>query len=144
MTDTLQGQCLCGTVRIAVAFHEGEVSACHCRMCQRWSGGVFFSLVAPADAVSVEGPVARYASSSFTDRVFCPTCGSHLWLRQTGDEAAEYELMPGLFDAAMGLPLDHESYSDRAPTWARFAGGHRRITAADYEAANPFVEGDAS
>lgn len=139
----MEGRCLCGAVTIRVATHGGDVGACHCGMCRRWSGGVFFSLHAPASAVTVEGEVRRYQSSPFAERAFCPACGSHLWFRETGSEDAEYELMPGLFAAARGLPLAGETYIDRAPAWAALAGEHPRRTRAAYEAGQPFVEGDA-
>ena len=79
MADTLTGHCLCGAVTIRVAGdHDPRVGACHCRMCQRWSGGLFLCFDAPAASVTVEGPVARYRSSPFAERAFCATCGSHL------------------------------------------------------------------
>ena len=55
--------------------------------------------------------VARFRSSGFAERAFCPVCGSHLWMRNTGADAEAYELMPGLFDAGFlagkAHPLGH-------------------------------------
>ncbi len=69
---SLTGQCLCGAVTIRVAGgHDPRPGACHCRMCQRWSGGLFLCFNADADGVKVEGPVTRYASSDFAERAFC-------------------------------------------------------------------------
>jgi hypothetical protein len=110
-------------------------------MCQRWSGGVFICFEAEADAVSIAGEVARYASSSFSERAFCPKCGSHLWMRDTDKADAAYDLMPGLFDAALGWDLRSEIYVDTA--MVPVAGDHPRATGAEYEAKNKFVEGDA-
>ncbi|MBK1690235.1 GFA family protein [Rubrivivax gelatinosus] len=138
----LTGRCLCGAVTITVTGeHEEQVGACHCRMCQRWSGGLFLCFEAEASAVTVNGEVTRYRSSSFAERAFCPRCGSHLWfgdLAQDG-EPRGYELTPGLFDAARHWPLRSELYADRAMDSVRLAGEHRRQTQAEYEAANPFV-----
>ena len=107
MTDQLSGHCMCGVVTITVAgAHDPQPGACHCRMCQRWSGGLFLSFEADAAGVTVSGPISRYASSSFSERAFCAVCGSHLWMRDFGD--ATYELMPGLFDAAVNWPLRSE------------------------------------
>ena len=50
--------------------------------------------------------------------------------------------MPGLFDAARAWPLRSEIYIDRAFESARLAGDHKRATRAEYEAKNPFIEGD--
>ena len=141
----LTGHCLCGAVTVTVAGpHEQCVGACHCRMCQRWSGGLFLCFTADPAAVSVTGEVARYRSSSFAERAFCPRCGSHLWFNDV-DEAGRpisYELMPGLFDAARPWPLCSEIYTDRAMACVPLAGDHRRESRAEYEAGNPYVEGD--
>lgn len=143
-TGRMEGRCLCGTIRLVVdGAHGATVGACHCRMCRRWSGGVFMVFTAEADAVTVEGPVERYASSGFAERAFCSTCGSHLWFRETGGPSEKYEMIAGLFPEARGFPLTSEIYVDQAPAWARFEGDHRRRSAAEYEAENLFVEGEA-
>lgn len=139
----LTGHCLCGAVTVRVAgAHDPRVGACHCRMCQRWSGGLFLCFEAEAQAVTAEGPVVRHQSSAFAERAFCGTCGSHLWMRDTRDDAW-YDLMPGLFDAARDWPLRSEIYTDRAMASVRLTGDHARATEAEYEAKNPHVEGDA-
>jgi hypothetical protein len=139
----IEGSCLCGAVTIRLAAHDPAVTACHCRMCLRWTGGPFAGFDAPVEAVSVSGDVTTYASSAFAERAFCPRCGSHLWFRDTVPAGRPYEFPPGLFPAADGFPLTREVYADRAPRWARFAGAHDRVGAAEYETDNPFVrEGD--
>lgn len=138
----IKGHCLCGAVRIEVEDHHASTSACHCRMCQRWSGSLFLSFVAPAEAVTVTGQVATYRSTPFSERVFCPVCGTHLWLQQTDEENPDYELMPGLFDAAREMPLTSEIYTDRALPGLALAGDHLRKTRAEYEADHPHLEGD--
>lgn len=139
----LDGACLCGTVRIAVdGAYEAAIGACHCGLCRGWTGTHFAGFDADPAAVTVTGPVAIFRSSPFATRAFCPTCGSHLWLRDDGD-ASVYELMPGLFPGAAEFPLLSEIYVDVAPRHARLAGDHPTRTRAEYEAENPFVEGDA-
>lgn len=140
--EALTGHCLCGTVTITVAgAHDPRPGACHCRMCQRWAGGVFMCFEAQAEAVTVSGEVSRYASSGFSERAFCPRCGSHLWMRDTDTAGDSYELMPGLFDAARDWPIRSEIYVDGAI--ATLTGNHPRATGAEYQAHNRFVEGDA-
>ena len=139
----LDGRCLCGAVHIRISgAYDPRVGACHCRMCQRWSGGVFLEFTAPATAVTVTGEVARYQSTSFAERAFCPRCGSHLWFRDTDVPDTDFELVPGLFDAARDWPLRSEIYIDRAMTSARLAGEHPRKTRAEYEASHAHIEGD--
>jgi len=143
--SAITGHCLCGAVTITVeGDHDPRVGACHCRMCQRWSGGLFLCFTATATAVTVRGEVTRYRSSAFAERAFCPRCGSHLWFNDvdTGGEPPRYELMPGLFDAARNWPLRSEIYVDRAMASVHLLGEHRRKSRAEYEAENRFIEKD--
>lgn len=136
------GHCLCGAVTVRVeGAHDRRAGACHCRMCQRWSGGVFLCFDADAGGVTAEGPVARYASSAFAERAFCSVCGSHLWMRDAQENV--YDMMPGLFDEARDWPLRSEVYADRAMASLRLEGAHARISRADYEKKNRFQPGDA-
>lgn len=147
MTEPLAGRCLCGAVTVTVrGDHDPRVGACHCRMCQRWSGGLFLCFSAPAASVTVEGPAAEFQSSPFARRGFCPRCGSHLWFRDQNEAGepkdAGYELMPGLFDEAHDWPMRSEIYTDRAMASVRLQGDHPRKTRAEYEQQSPFIEGN--
>lgn len=140
----IHGRCTCGAVTIDVdGDYVAAVGACHCLMCQRWTGTVFMAFEAAADAVTVRGPATAHATSGFAERAFCGTCGSALWLRNTTPPDADFELMPGLFPDASGFPLISEIYMDRAPAYVPLSGDHPRKTRAEYEARQPFVEGDA-
>ncbi|PHQ98537.1 MAG: aldehyde-activating protein [Marinosulfonomonas sp.] len=142
-TGQIEGRCLCGAVTIRIdGIHDPRPGACHCRMCQRWSGGLFLCFNAAEEAVTVEGPVTRFASASFAERAFCTACGSHLWMRDIGGAAAGYDLMPGLFDAARDWPLRSEIYTDRAMASVRLEGDHSRATRAEYESKNSHIEAD--
>ena len=77
--SALTGGCQCGAVRYRI---EGGVSHnhfCHCRMCQKATGGVFAALAgAYRDKVTFEGPLALFESSSVAERGFCAACGTPL------------------------------------------------------------------
>ncbi len=78
----------------------------------------------------------EYASSSIAKRAFCATCGTHLWMRDTADDAP-YDLMPGIFDACADWPLSSEVYHDQAMQAFQLKGDHKRADAQTYRAANP-------
>ena len=138
----MTGRCLCGAVTVRVAGpHDPRPGACHCRMCQRWSGGLFLCFNADAGGVTVDGPVTSFASSDFAERAFCSVCGSHLWMRDNTGKT--YDLMPGLFDEARDWPLRSEVYADLAMASMRLQGDPRRATKAEYEQKNQYVAGDA-
>ncbi len=140
----LEGTCLCGAVTLRVdGGYVAAVGACHCGLCQKAFGTLFAAFEVDAEALEVTGAVQAYASTPFSERVFCPTCGSNLWLRDTDDAAAPYEVMPGLFPAAAAFPLISEIYVDRRPAYLPLGGDHAMKTRADYEAVNRHVEGSA-
>ena len=138
MVEPIHGRCLCGAVQITVSDPPGWVGVCHCDMCKRWSGAVFACF--EATDLTITGEVAEHASSSGSFRAFCPVCGSHLYMRDTGREARD--LMPGLFEATRDWPLKSEIYTDRALCWARMPGAHKRATEAEYELKYPSPVGE--
>ncbi|QFT58082.1 Glutathione-dependent formaldehyde-activating enzyme [Sulfitobacter sp. THAF37] len=130
------GKCLCGAVRITVTDPVGWVGVCHCAMCRRWSGSVFACFPAAPETVAISGPVKIHASSSLAERAFCGDCGSHLWMRDR-DDTADFDLMPGLFDATKDWPLRSEIYCDEAPVAFALAGDHPKATADQYRKKYP-------
>lgn len=133
----MNGQCLCGAVTISVVPLAQEISICHCDMCRRWAGLAMGVFQARADQFHVTGPVRRFRSSSFAERAFCEVCGSALWVR---DDGADYDMVPGLFDAAADFPLVREVFADRAYACLRLAGKHKRVSRDEYVLSQPFVE----
>src|SRR5689334_4541051 len=84
------GGCACGAIRYESTAAPLMMLHCHCRDCQRSSGGPFSSfVVVPSDAFKlVQGAPRFYASPSemggLTRRGFCAECGSPI---QTNPEA---------------------------------------------------------
>jgi hypothetical protein len=80
MSDAISGGCLCGACRYSTAAEPINIRACHCRLCQKAIGASFNARVlAPLDAVTIEGPVGWYQSSDALRRGFCTTCGTTLF-----------------------------------------------------------------
>ena len=126
MSETIQGQCLCGAVRVTAAVDKPRIRACHCDMCRRHGSGPFFSLETVAGSVTVTGPAETYTSSDWGGRGFCTTCGSTLWyeMRETGVR----NLSAGLFPNAGGGTLVGEYFSDKCPQGYALAGAHEKMT----------------
>ena len=74
------GGCQCGAIRYATTLATDEAYFCHCRMCQRATGGVAAALVnARRDATTwTTREPDRYVSSSFAKRGHCGKCGTPL------------------------------------------------------------------
>ena len=77
------GGCQCGKIRYRAEAPRDRASICHCRMCQRASGGPFMAFVRfPAQQVHWSSPPAVFASSNRVERGFCRDCGTPLTYRQ--------------------------------------------------------------
>ncbi|MBL8554419.1 MAG: GFA family protein [Phenylobacterium sp.] len=71
------GGCQCGAVRFE-AGRLGRSSICHCRMCQKATGGLFGPYVDVFDFTWTRGPPRYFASSEAVKRGFCGACGTPL------------------------------------------------------------------
>lgn len=78
MTST--GGCQCGAIRFRVESELADASICHCRMCQKATGGLFGPYVgAQVAAVAwTRGQPAYFQSSNMVRRGFCRDCGTPL------------------------------------------------------------------
>jgi len=97
------GGCQCGAVRYALyAMPEGSV--CHCRMCQKATGGLFAALakIDKADLAWTRGQPAAFRSSRAACRDFCAGCGTPLTFRFL--DAPHMEVAIGSLDRAELAP----------------------------------------
>ncbi len=82
----LTGGCQCGAARYRLDAKLTGASVCHCRMCQKASGGPFmaFAGVRLAELVWTRGGPKVFASSNVAERGFCAECGTALTFRILG------------------------------------------------------------
>lgn len=117
MAETMTGGCQCGQVRYAVEVDDLDAYLCHCRMCQRATGGVAAALkTVAAEALRWEGEPDRYRSSPIARRGFCGRCGTPLTYE--GDGRDRLDLTVGSFDAAGRLrPVSHAGAEGMHAAW---------------------------
>ncbi len=109
----MQGRCLCGALAYEAEGQPSTVTVCHCRFCQRATGGAYL-----VDALFRR---ERFRVLTGTPRVyehvsegsgkevriqFCETCGTKLWL--------EFERWPQIVGIYAGT-LDDPNGFDRSP-----------------------------
>jgi hypothetical protein len=86
MTTAAEGGCLCGAVRYRVTARPARVTICHCRFCQRATGGAYMvqPAIAETDLAVIKGAPKVYAHRSEGSGKeiyihFCETCGTKLY-----------------------------------------------------------------
>lgn len=77
-----EGQCFCGSVRLAVIGAPVAMGYCHCSSCRAWSGAPVNAFTLwPLAAVKVTAGAQHLASFQKTPRSlrqYCAKCGGHL------------------------------------------------------------------
>ena len=92
------GGCQCGAVRFR-AETLGRASICHCRMCQKATGGFFGAYVTGRGVSWTRGTPSYFLSSNKVQRGFCGACGTPLTFEQLeGLPPGQVELSIAAFD----------------------------------------------
>ena len=113
------GRCLCGEVHFEVTGPPVVVGHCHCRDCQKTSGGghVSFAFYL-AKQCTVTGEPAGYEVSAnaggTTTRLFCARCGSRLFARSSR--------RPGLLGIVLAAFDDPDNFK---PSVSLYVSRHR-------------------
>ena len=83
MAQKYQGSCLCGNIHYQIHGELGELSICHCKICQKVNGSAFLVAVSVnPDDFELDDPkhyLASYESSAGVLRFFCHHCASPLY-----------------------------------------------------------------
>ncbi len=79
-----EGGCLCGAIRYRSTASPVRGVICHCSMCRKHSGAPILAFVHfPSATFSwLKEEPARYRSSQFAERGFCPRCGSTVTMHE--------------------------------------------------------------
>ena len=92
------GGCQCGKVRYTVQVDPAEAYLCHCKMCQRATGGFAAAFVGVKQADVVwSGEPDWFESSPIARRPFCARCGTPIGFR-FAEGTSNMDLTVGSFD----------------------------------------------
>src|SRR2546423_666345 len=112
----LTGKCLCGRCSYVIEGDPVVVAHCHCLDCQRLSGaghatGAMFS----TEGIRLSGEMASFSLTSengnTVTRLFCSTCGSPLFGKNSG--------MPGFMTVTLGTLDDPNALVPQLALFAR-------------------------
>jgi hypothetical protein len=129
----ISGRCLCGAVTYSAAAEPMFAAVCHCRDCQRQSGGAFAVIVAvPEDALSVQGETIGIVRTVGDDhglenhRRFCTACGSPLFNLSPKLPGVAL-IRAGTLDDPSWVQPQVEIWSSSAQPWVELAGERPRM-----------------
>jgi len=113
----MTGGCQCGRIRYQAQIANDEAYLCHCRMCQRATGGFAASFVnVPRAGVTWETEPDWFASSPIARRPFCSACGTPLGFAFNDGEGID--LTMGSFDdPASFVPVSHSGAESLHEAW---------------------------
>lgn len=117
MTKTMTGGCQCGRIRFSAQVSNNNAYLCHCRMCQRATGGVSIAFKGFKAVDVVWGPEPDwYQSSPIARRPFCATCGTPLGFQYLDSD--KLDLTVGSFDDPSGfVPVAHFGAESIREAW---------------------------
>ena len=127
MKTPLTGGCSCGAIRYESQMAPVMSLICHCRQCQRSSGGAYNPIVVvPRAALAVTG-LPRYreytADSGNTARDgFCERCGAHV-LGSTSGMPEVMAIRVASLDDPSGFQAQMHVFTESAQPWARINDG---------------------
>ncbi len=129
----LTGGCQCGAVRYRLEAEPTGANVCHCRMCQKASGGPFmaFAGVRLDELVWTRGAPKVFASSAVAERGFCPDCGTPLTYRLLDRDRISVTIgsldQPSAVAPEMQYGVEFEALVARLDSVAA-AAGHRGLS----------------
>ena len=119
--QTMSGGCQCGRIRYEARVESNEAYLCHCRMCQRATGGVsiaFFDL--PKASVTWSREPDWFQSSPIARRPFCSKCGTPLGFAFPDSDTMDLTVgsfdEPGFFRPTQNFGVEnrHAAWEDTA------------------------------
>ena len=136
------GGCQCGAVRYAFYAPLENAHVCHCRMCQRATGGVFAALAGgkSENFAWTRGQPAFFASSNLAQRAFCEKCGTPLSFKYDTATARIYTTI-GSLDHPEDAQLVKQYGIESRLSWVKFCAGVPEERTGESAQAQEFLAG---
>ena len=142
----ITGGCQCGSVRYAMPVARVEKPhVCHCRMCQKATGGLFAALAgcSRVDLEWTRGEPALFASSNLAKRGFCRDCGTPLTFAYDTPEARIYVTIGSMDDPELaGIEIQYGL--EAKVSWVEFCDDVPGEVTGESPAAQEFLAGIVS
>ena len=122
--QSMEGGCLCGSIRYETKDHPRRTTNCHCLHCRRSSGAAFVTWLEfhPSNVRVLSGTLCRYESRTHVTRQFCGTCGTQLTYQHANEPDTINVTACSLDNVDTVSPEDHV-WCDRMVPWLKLADG---------------------
>jgi hypothetical protein len=127
----LKGGCLCGQLRYAAEAEPLMTLLCHCKNCQKQSGGAFsVNICIPMAALTFHGTLKTYEdhgdSGNMVLRRFCPDCGSPI-MSEIAASPGLAILKAGSLDDTVDVNPAMEFFCDSAQLWVERGDKRKKL-----------------
>lgn len=128
MSETYPGSCFCGAVRYRLTAKPMFINCCHCRDCQKQTGGAFaINAIIETDRIELLSgapqPVTMSTDSGRPHDVYrCPTCQTALW-SDYGRRRVLAFLRVSTLDDAASFPPDAHIFTRSKLPWVELPKG---------------------
>jgi hypothetical protein len=115
------GGCQCGAIRYEFYAPLEGMHVCHCRMCQRATGGLFAPLAGgkPENFAWTRGSPRFFASSNLARRAYCADCGTPLSFKYETPTARMYVTIGSLDDPEQAR-IEKQFGIESRLSWVKF------------------------
>ncbi len=115
MADPVSGGCQCGAVRYRFTAPPDNISLCHCRMCQKATGGAYGAFAGgPRDTFELtRGALSIFRSSDTVERGFCGKCGTPLTFMRVGGKGVSVTIGSLDHPKALARPQEQTGVESR-------------------------------
>lgn len=125
MAQIYEGGCLCGALRYALNGKPEWAAHCHCRSCQKATGGSFTTWIGyqSKSFETTRGLLAKCSTSAGVERGFCAQCGTSLTFQAEERWPGQIHILaPTLDNPEMAKPKAHVNVGDQLP-WVKLDDG---------------------
>jgi hypothetical protein len=115
------GGCQCGAIRYEFYAPLEGMHVCHCRMCQRATGGLFAALAGgkPENFAWTRGSPRFFASSNLARRAYCADCGTPLSFKYETPTSRMYVTIGSLDDPEQAR-IEKQFGVESRLSWVKF------------------------
>ena len=119
LVPPIEGGCVCGAVAYVCTAVPVWSGNCHCRSCQKLSGGPFVSAFSvPAESFSLQGETTAFRrtaeSGHLVTTTHCASCGARVCAQSAGNTALVNVFAATLRDVAAYTPISNVYLSEAA------------------------------